>query len=410
MVFRWKKVFHRWLPSIISGGADNDPAGIATYAISGARFGYQQLWLLILSTPLLVSVQSMCARLGDVKRKGLMHIIKEQYPPAVGIIASLILIIANTATLGADLAAIADSLELVTTIKLVWWVVPVALFLWYIIVFKNHRVIEKYLFFLTFVFFAYVISAFLARPNWFEVLRAIVLPKFSFSLSYFTSAIALLGTTITPFLFFWQARQGIEEHKSNRELTRDAKTEDAITAPGFIYSNVMSFFIIVSTAAVLHVNGKVDILLAGDAARALEPFVGPLAKYVFAFGIIGSGLLAIPVLATSTAYAVAEAFGWRESLSDTVSKAKGFYTVLTASLIVGVGIALSGINPIHALLYSQVLGGMLAPFLIILILIMCNDKKIMGSFVNGWFDNVFGWLSVIIMVLASAGFFWQLFL
>lgn len=408
MIVRWRRILRRWIPGIISGGADNDPAGISTYSIAGAQFGYQQLWLLVLSTPMLISVQAMCARLGDVKRKGLMAIMREHYAPAFQIAALVVLVVTNIATLGADLAAMADALGLVTRTPFSWWVIPVSVGVWYIVVFKNYKTIERYLFFLTFVFLAYVVSGILIGPNWIEVARAIAFPKVEFSTRYFIAGLGLLGTTITPFLFFWQSKQEVEEHHSRAMLEREAKREDTHVAPGFIYSNIISLFIMIATAGVLHAHGVTDIVDASAAARALTPFVGPYAKYLFAAGIVGSGLLAIPILAASTAYVVAESFGWRDSLSDKVDQAKGFYTTLTASFLVGVGIAISGIQPMIALLYSQVLNGILGPVLIVLILFMCNDRKIMGSSVNTWFDNLFGWLTVIVMLLGTSGLFWQL--
>ena len=406
---RFRRVFHRIIPSIIAGGADNDPAGIATYSISGAQFGYHQVWLIILSTPMLIAVQAMCARLGDVKRKGLMMIIKEHYAPVVVYVSAAILIIANTTTLGADFAGVAEAVGMVTKTPYVWWVAPIAIMLWVIVVYKSFRVIERYLFFLSIVYLAYVASGFLARPVWGEVLGAIVRPKIEFSLSYLLAGVGLLGTTITPFLFFWQAKQGTEEKNSRRELAADAKEEDRLLAPGFIYSNIISLFIMVASARALYGKGGVAIITAADAARALTPLAGPWATVLFSVGIIGAGLLAVPVLAASTAYAVAETFGWRDSLSDRPNKAKGFYTVLTAAMVVGVGIAMSGIAPMTALLYSQVLNGMLGPILVTLILVMCNDKKIMGSIVNRWFDNVFGVVTILVLTAGSVGVFWQLF-
>lgn len=397
----------RFIPSIIAGGADNDPAGIATYSISGAMFGYHQLWLLILSTPMLIAVQAMCARLGDVKRQGLMTIIKARYSPIVAYISAGILIIANTTTLGADLAGVAEAVGLVTKTSYIWWVIPISIVLWYLVVFNNFRKIERYLFILSFVFLSYVVAGFLARPQWKEVLSAIVAPHIEFSFTYLLAGIGLMGTTITPFLFFWQAKQGMEEKISGRLLSAVARREDGLLAPGFIYSNIISVFIMIASARALFGKSGIAVFTASDAARALEPLAGSWASGLFAAGIVGSGLLAIPVLAASTAYAVAETFGWRDSLSDRPNQAKGFYTVLTAAIIVGVAIALSGIAPMKALLYSQVLGGMLGPILITLILIMCNDKKIMGSYVNRWFDNLFGWATVVVLVLGSLGLLWR---
>ncbi|MEK7543366.1 MAG: divalent metal cation transporter [Patescibacteria group bacterium] len=406
---RLRRAFHRIIPSIIAGGADNDPAGIATYSISGAQFGFNQLWLLVFSTPMLIAVQAMCARLGDVKKKGLMLIIKEHYSPVVAYVAAVVLIVANTTTLGADLAGVSEVMGMITKTSYVWWVVPIALLLWSIVVFKSFRLIERYLLFLSFVYVAYVLSGFLARPAWGEVLRSLIFPKIEFSMGYLLAGVGLLGTTITPFLFFWQSKQGSEEKNSNQELIRAAKQEDRRIAPGFIYSNIISFFIIVASAQALSGKSDMAFITAADAARALEPLAGSGARALFSIGILGSGILAVPVLAASTAYAVAEIFGWRDSLSDRPNKAKGFYTVLTAAMVVGVGIAISGVSPMKALLYSQVLGGMLGPVLVTLILFMCNDKKIMGGMVNRWFDNLFGWTTVVVLTLGTIGIFWQFF-
>lgn len=408
MTDRFRKLFKRWIPSIIAGGADNDPAGIATYSISGAQFGFGQLWLLILSTPMLIAVQAMCARLGDVKRKGLMLVIKEHYVPIVAYVSAAILIITNTTTLGADLAGVAEAVGMVTATPYIWWVLPIALVLWVIVVFKSFRVIERYLLFLSVVYLAYVASGLLARPPWGLVMDSIFHPRIEFTLPYLLSAVGLLGTTITPFLFFWQSKVGTEEQTSRRELTREAKREDAFVAPGFLYSNMISLFIMIASAQALYGKNSLSVISAADAAQALEPVAGAWAGTLFVVGIIGAGLLAVPVLAVSTAYAVSETFGWRDSLSLHPDKARGFYAVLTASLVVGVGIAASGIAPMKALLYSQVLNGILGPILIFLILLMCNDKKIMGHLVNRWFDNVFGWITVVVLTAGSVGIFWQL--
>lgn len=408
MTARFRKVFKHWIPSIIAGGADNDPAGIATYSISGAQFGFGQLWLLVLSTPMLIAVQAMCARLGDVKRKGLMLIIKEHFAPAVAYVSAAILIITNTTTLGADLAGVSEAVGMVTNTGYVWWVLPVAILLWLIVVFKSFRVIERYLLFLSLIYLTYVVSGLLAQPAWGEVFRAMIRPRVEFSLAYLLAGVGLLGTTVTPFLFFWQSKQGMEEKNSLRELTQEAKREDTLVAPGFVYSNVISLFIMIASAQALYGKNGVAIITAADAARALEPVAGEWAGVLFAVGIIGAGLLAVPVLVASTAYAVAETFGWRDSLSDKPDKARGFYTVLTASLVAGVGIAVSGVAPMKALLYSQVLNGILGPVLVALILIICNDRKIMGKLVNRWFDNLFGWITVIVLIAGSAGIFWQL--
>lgn len=408
MIVRLRKAFKRWIPSIIAGGADNDPAGIATYSICAAQFGFRQLWLLLLSTPMLISVQAMCARLGNVKRAGLMTIIKQHYAPLVSYVSAAILIVTNTTTLGADLAGIAEAMGMVSHTPYIWWVTPVAFLLWLVVVFRSFRFIERYLFFLSFLFLGYVASGVLARPSWAAVAESVVHPKIDFSLEYFLAGVGLLGTTITPFLFFWQAKQGTEEKNTHRELAAEARHEDRLLAPGFIYSNLISLFIMIASAQALYEKGGSAVLTASDAARALTPVAGSWATILFGIGIIGSGLLAVPVLASSTAYAVSETFGWRDSLSAKPSEARGFYTVLTATVIAGIGIALSGVAPMKALLYSQVLNGLLGPILVALILLMCNDRKIMGTLVNRWFDNVFGWLTVVVLTTGSVGIFWLL--
>lgn len=399
-----KDFLKRSLPGIISGGADNDPAGIATYSASGAQFGYGQLWVMVIATPMLIAVQAMCARLGDVQRRGLMAIIKDYFPRWVTVLSVIILVIANTASIGADLAGMSEVIELVSGIPYIVWVVPITFIIWYIIVFQNYKTIEKYFALLSLFFFCYIVSGLLARPDWASVLKGLLIPHITFSPQFFAMILGIMGTTITPFLFFWQSRVEIEEHKSKAELTRVARKEDTLVAPGFIYSNIISIFIMIAASAVLF-GSNTAILSASDAARALEPLAGGSASLLFAIGIIGSGLLAVPILATSTAYVVAEAFGWKESLSAKISHEKGFYTVLTLSCIIGVFIVMSGMNPMKALVYSQVLSGILAPVLIIIILLLCNNTRVMGSFVNRWFDNVFGWLAAGVMIVSSFFFF-----
>lgn len=393
-------------PGLITGGADNDPAGISTYSMAGAQTGYSQIWLMILATPMLIAVQAMCARLGDVKRKGLATILRQHFPKPVAFLAVLILVVCNVITIGADLSGMAAATSLVIKTHYLVWIAPFAFLMWYIVVFENYKVIRNYLLFLVFIFSTYIISGILAKPDWEQILRQIVFPKVQFTPAYFMVAVGILGTTITPYLFFWQTKEEVEEKEPLSETLKEAKKEDQILAPGFIFSNLISIFIMIATGTVLF--GKMEIRTAQEAAMALEPLAGPLAGLLFAVGIIGAGLLAVPILATTTAYAVAELFGWRESLSEKLQKARGFYFVITLSLLVGVAISLLEINPIRALFYSQILAGILAPFLLVLLLLVCNNKKIMGSYVNGWFDNFFGAGSVVFMVLATFALFWQI--
>lgn len=398
----------RWVPGIISGGADNDPAGITTYAVSGAQFGYGQLWLMILATPMLIAVQAMCVRLGAIKKQGLTTIIASHYSPFFVVVCACVLIFANILTIGADMIGIALAFELIFSIPYYFFILPVAFVILGIMVFGEFPVIRKILLLLNIVFLSYLVSAVLSRPNWAEVAHHITFPSIEFSLKYLLAAVGLLGTTITPYLFYWQVEEEVEEKESKTERIYKAKYSDMILTPGFIFSNLISICIMIATATVLYNHGIRNIASAAEAAKALEPFVGPGAKYLFGLGIIGAGFLAIPVLAATAASSVSEVFHWKDSLSLKLSKAKKFYTLIAATLVAGVGISFLHIDPIHALFYSQIINGMLGPLLIALLLVMCNDKKIMGNQTNTWFDNVFGFLSVLIMVAGTVGIFWQL--
>ncbi len=402
---KFKRLFKRIVPGVITGAADNDPAGISTYSIVGATTGYSQIWLMVLATPMLIAVQAMCARLGDVKNKGLAAILKEHFPAPLAFFAVLILIISNTITIGADLAGMAQAASLVVNIHYLIWIIPFAFLMWYIVLFENYKVIRKYFLWLVAFFLSYIISGLLAKPNWFNILRETLLPSINFNSTFFMAAVGILGTTITPYLFFWQTKEEIEEKKTPETALQEARKENQILAPGFVFSNLISIFIMISTGAALF--GKGELRTAADAAQALRPLAGETAALLFAIGIIGAGFVAVPILASATAYSVAELFGWRESLSAKLQKAKGFYFVISLSIVVGILIAFLKIDPIKALFYSQILAGILAPILLIFILVLCTDKKIMGRYVNGWFDNFFGILAILMMIFAAGAMFWQ---
>ncbi len=397
-----KKLLKRSIPGLITGGADNDPAGIATYSISGAAFGFSQLWVMLLATPMLIAVQSMCAKLGDVQRQGLSVILREQFSPVISWVATGVLIVSNVFTIGADILAMSAALELVTHVGLSYWVLPVTIVVWYLVLFQDYKKIRKFLLVMLLFFLAYIIAAVLAKPDWAQVLKNLVVPSFrGLNNSYYVAAVGILGTTITPYLFFWQVKEEIEDNPTKKQALSDADREDAVLAPGFIFSQIITVFIIIATAATLFQSG-VNIETASDAARALEPIAGHFATLLFAAGIIGAGLLALPVLSASTAYVVSETAGWKhDSLNNKISSAKGFYAVITLSLLAGVGIMVLGISPIKALYYSQVLAGLLAPFLLILIVVLANRKSVMGAYRNGWFDNFFGTLAIVVMIAAG---------
>ncbi len=396
------------LPGIITGGADNDPAGISTYSISGATYGLSQIWLMILAIPMLIAVQAMCARVGDIKKTGLSNIFKAHFHPFFAWLATFGLIFANVFTIGADIVGMSAVIGLITGVNYRLFVVPLTILIWYMVVFLSYRKIMVYFEWLILFFFAYVFSAFLAKPNWGRVLESFVWPgHISLGTGYWIAAVGILGTTITPYLFYWQTKEEVEEDRTQAEAKQEARHADFYNAPGFLFSQVITIFIMVSTAATIFTHGQ-TINTAVDAAAALAPIAGPLAKYLFAVGILGAGLLAVPILASSTAYVVAETAGWKNSLDDHLSQDKGFYGVITLSLLAGVVIMFFGLDPIKGLFYSQVADGVIGPLLIILILLIANDKKIMGKYVNGWFDNLFGWMSVVIMIVATLVMFYQM--
>jgi len=397
-----RKGFVKLCHGIITGAADNDPAGITTYSVVGATTGLTQLFLVPLSTVLLIAIQSICARIGDVKKKGLALIIQEYFGRKVAFLAMFFLILANLTTMGADLAAIGTAFAIIFPQISIIFVLPlISLLVWYVVVFKSYQLLTKFLLLLALIFVSYIISGILVKPDWSLVLKNTFLPQIVFSNKfYWLAVVGFLGTTITPYLFFWQVSEEIED----KPCVKDAKTEVKENAPGLIFSNLIAYFIIICTATVLFTKG-IKITSAHEAALALKPFLGNNAFLLFALGIIGAGLLALPVLASSTAYAIAETFRWKEGLTKKPSKARGFYTVLSSTFFVALAISLLKINPVKILFYSQVFNGMLTPFLLVLIMIIAGSKKIMGDYRNGFWSNFFGWITTLIMFLAALAVF-----
>jgi Mn2+/Fe2+ NRAMP family transporter len=383
-------------PGVITGGADNDPAGIATYSIVGATAGFTQNWLLLLSTPMLIVIQQMSAKVANVTKSDLATLLRTTFGARIATPAVLLMVVANVITMGADLLAMGAACELLTGIKFVYWIVPLAAVMAFVTIFTDYKVLSKYLLWLVAVFATYIVAAFLARPDWGDVLRSTVVPQLSFSPDYLLGAVALLGTTITPYLFFWQAGGEVEEKRGVQGISR--RTVDIIA--GMVWSNLTAFFIIVATGAVLYSHHS-TIKTAADAARALEPFAGRYATALFAVGIIGAGLLAIPVLAASAGFGVAGLAGWRRGLGRHAQNAPQFYVVIGLAFLVAMELAISSVNPIKALFYSQVLDGLIAPVLIVLMLILTSSRKLMGDFVNSVPTKVIGWAAAAVMVLAD---------
>ena len=389
-------------PGLISGGADNDPAGIATYSIVGATVGFAQNWLLFLSTPMLIVVQQMSAKVANVTKSDLASLLRTTFGARVAVPAVVLMVIANVITMGADLIAMGAAVQLLTGIKFIYCIVPLAAVMAGVTIFLDYKVVSKYMLWLAALFGAYIVAAVLARPDWGDVVRSTFMPRISLSPDYLLGAVALLGTTITPYLFFWQASGEVEEKRGVQRLSRT----NLDVATGMVWSNVTAFFIIVATGAVLY-SHHAQIHSAADAARALQPFAGPYATVLFSVGIIGAGLLAIPILASSAAFGVAGLAGWRKGLGRNPRNAPQFYVVIGLAFLVAMEMAISAVDPIKALFYSQVLDGIIAPVLIVLLLILTSSRKLMGDFVNGIPTRVFGWAAAGVMLLADVAVVYQ---
>ncbi|MFH1280381.1 MAG: divalent metal cation transporter [Candidatus Beckwithbacteria bacterium] len=396
-----KKFFKKLVNGFIVGNADNDPAGISTYTLAGAQTGLSLVLFLVLSTPLLINTQAICARIGDVTKKGLASSMKLYYGFTTALILMSLVVLANIFTLGANFAAVSSALHLIfPSIKTLFFLPLFAGVLWFIVVFKSYKTLSRILAGLGVIFLSYVVAAFIVKPDWLQVGKDIFLPQIQFSPSYFMMAVAMLGTTITPFIFYWQVTEEIEDSPS----VKDVKTEVGQVSWGLIFANLVSVFIIITSALTLHKAGiSVDSL--GEAALALKPLAGDLAFLLFSIGIIGSGMLAIPVLTSTTAYTIAETFNWRSGLNNKVNQAKSFYAVLTLSFFVGLSIALAGFNPIKILFYSQVVNGLVTPIILAYILKLASKEVLMKKYTITKTQKTIGWITVLIMTLAALAAF-----
>ena len=393
-------------PGLLSGMAGNDASAVASYSLDGAQNGYGHLWLMLLSTPLLQAVQFACAKIGRIQQKGLAEILREHYGRKVAIPATLLLIIANIALIAADLVAISTGLELITGMKWVWFAAPIALVLWYIAVYHNFRAIEKIFLVMSMVFVAYVITAFFSKPDWGQVLTGTFVPHVDFGFASISTAVALLGATISPYTIFWQV-QGEKEEKRSGSTKHKFRLAAIDIGVGVISGNLIAYFIIVSTAATLFTKHQ-QIHTALDAARALEPLVGPYAKYLFALGLIGAGVIAIPVLLASASYGVAGTIGWPSGLSKKPWQNEGFYLILTVGLAVSLLLALIGLDPVHLMFWANVLQGVLSPVLVVLLVVLGNSRGIMGTNKLGLVTNAGLVAAAIVMFGTSALLFYGL--
>jgi len=398
-------------PGLITGAADDDPSGISTYSVAGASYGYATLWTALLSFPLMAAVQLMCARLGMVTGCGLASVIRTRYPRWVLWFACGLVIVANVFNIGADLGGMADAMQMITGIPAYYWTPFFAALITGLLFWTSYRTMAQVFKWLTLVLFAYVITAFLARPDWAAVVRATFLPHIEWTKDYIAVLVGILGTTISPYLFFWQAAQEVEEDRdhgkttvaqrrgsTNKEL-RIAMT-DVIT--GMLLSNVVMYFLILTTAATLNAHGMKNIGTAKQAAEALRPLAGKGAYWLFTLGLVGTGMLAVPVLAGSCAYAIAEGAKWRSaSLNVKPQLARKFYTVIAIAILIGLVFDFAGLDAVKMLFWSAILNGLLAPPLVIMVVLLTSDRRVMGNRVNSRGMQVLGWGCALIMSAAA---------
>jgi NRAMP (natural resistance-associated macrophage protein)-like metal ion transporter len=398
-------------PGLITGASDDDPSGIGTYAQAGAQYGFATLWTTLAMLPMMTAVQYMCAKIGLVTGRGLAGVLREHHPRAL-YPAVIALVIANTLNAGADIGAIAAAINLLLPIPAVVFIVPVSLGIVGLQIFGSYRLIETVFKWLALVLLAYIGAALLARPDVAGVLAGTLLPTIRFDPAYLGILVALLGTTISPYLFFWQASQEVEEEISigrrrlwqRRGASRfELKYALWDTIAGMVFSEMVAYFIILATGATLFVAGKTDIASATDAAQALRPLAGDASALLLAVGLIGAGVLAVPVLTGSAAYGVTEAFGWRWGLDQKPGRAPQFYGVIVAATLVGMTINFLGINPMTALVLSAVLNGLIAGPLLVLIMLVSNNRAAMGTRTNGRLLNVVGWLTTLVVGAAAIG-------
>ena len=412
-------------PGIITGAADDDPSGIATYAQTGAQFGYGQLWTALYQIPLLIAVQEACARIGAVTGRGLAGVIKEHYPRPVLIGVVLLVAVANTINIGADIGAVAESSRLVVDAPFWFFAAMTTAVVVLLEILVTYKTYARFLKWLALALASYVATALIVVEPWSEIIRATLIPHIEFSFAFLFIITGVFGTSISPYMFFWQASEEVEEEKARgirtdgdgrprlpKTFIREMRLDTTI---GMLAAEAAQWFIIITTATVLFKHGVKTINTAADAAKALEPLVrsfpnsGQVARDLFAVGVIGLGLLGIPVLAGSAAYALAEAFGWREGLSRKFREAPGFYGVIIVSTVVGLGINFVGIDPIKALVFSAVFNGVAAVPLLYVIGRLNADPKVLGGHVGGRLSRWTVWITFAVMALSAAALFYTLF-
>ena len=386
----------------ITGGAGDDPAGIVTYTLVGATTGFGLLWLMLLSTPMMIAVQGSIARIAIVTGKSLPELANAFYSRRLTTLMILILATTNILTIGADLQALAAILGILLSRPPIYFLIPITALIAWMVMYHSYRAIKRVLIVLTLILGVYVVNVFLARPDWLTVLEHTLVPHIQADRVWLMAALGLLGTTISPYLLFWQA----DEEEEEKNTVVQARSVAADTVIGMSWSNLLAYCMIISGAAILYGNAG-GVQEMGQPALALEPVSSRHAFALFTVGVVVSGLLAIPVLAGSTAYAVADAFGWRRGMDNRVSDARGFYLVFLGAMLFGNLVDLSPLSAVDALYYSQILNGILLPVLIGIVLMLANNRQIMGEFVNGRFGNLMSAVALGITAILSLALAWQ---
>ena len=425
---RRKRRFWRFLtllgPGLTTGAADDDPSGIATYSQTGAQFGYGQLWTALYMLPFMAAVQEACARIGLVTGKGIAAVVKEHYSKGVLYTVVSLVVIANTINIGADIGAMAEAAGLLIPIHFAVLTLAITAIILTLEIFTNYKVYSKILKWLALALLAYPITAFIVHQPWGTVFRATVVPHFEFNFAFLFIITGVLGTTISPYMFFWEASQEVEEQEEKGNGNNNGKrivSRNMIhrmrldNNAGMIVSEITTWCILLVGATVLHQSGVKDIKTAADAAKALEPLVhsfpdsGFWAKFIFSVGIIGLGFLAVPVLSGSAAYAVSEAFNWNASLNYKPKQARGFYGVITVATVIGLIINFVGIDPVKALVYAAVLNGIAAVPLLFLIARISSNPKIMGEYNSKFISKLMLWSSFAAMGAAAIALCYTLY-
>ena len=399
-------------PGLITGVADDDPSGIATYSQAGAQFGLDMLWTMPVAYPLMSAIQSMCGRLGRVTGKGLSANIKENFPPIVLKTLVLLLLIANTLNIAADVAAMGEVGELVSGIGRHWMTLGFVLTTLLLQIFIPYHRYVMFLKWLTISLLAYAAVLFTIHVPWREVIAHTVWPRFTLNASAATVIVGVFGTTISPYLFFWQASEEVEDMRGEPPLLdnpeaagSELKRISRDTWSGMLYSNLAAYFIILGTALTLHASGITQINTAAEAATALKPLAGNFAFLLFTFGILGVGLIGVPVLAGSAGYAMSEAIGWKWGLERTAKDARGFYAVIIVSVLAALAIQYTPISPMRALFWSAVINGLVAVPLMVVLILLVSRSKVMGAFTASKPIIVLGWITTALMAVAGVAMF-----